>query len=791
MSHEWYVMSLLICKKPYLVLLVLFSAVVSAQENLVVSNYASLFKLSLQEILAMRVEIGNLSATALSKSPAAITIINREQIERTPARNPLDLLEVYVPGMMMVSHFTAGPRLRMRGLGERHFHTLLLVNGRPINDKAHEGSMVELRNWDMADIERIEVVRGPGSVTHGPGAIAGVINIITRKAQAAEELAVTLDYNPTYKSRALKLSRTGEVAGVDSFLHLSYTRTEGADHDIYQMLGNNGLQGYKGTADFPSGSNESNPLQGYYADYQGKPQIKLFWDMNVSEAWRFWLRFNNSGQTDTHVKKEFTSGFEDFRIFNSRYYILSLDNNHTLSDLISFKGRLSVSSQELIETKAKVLTLDHQSKLHRNYGYAVDEVNFRSTVNVTPFEGLSWATGLELSQDTIGAPWGESSSNFLARAGKQSFIVKGSIFDGGETGGNGTIKSGDVAEYTSGWSTNTYSLSTELKYQMLESLQLTASGRVDKNDQTKNMYSPRVALLYELDDENILKVSWQKSVRMNTMLELHWLELNDREQDPEHTSTSEISFSRLQNENLHLSITAYFNDSEIYSWDGSNVNLVGTIEAYGLEPELAWRTDTFALGVNHSYFELLDWNFLLESADGSVDQGVSYSDTFVIKEYLTRTDTGSSLTDWVNQHTKLFFDMNINERWALHVDARIIWKYDYGEDLFEMYNNAFAQVDTSALSAEDLADYNEDKGWLEAFNQTIDDKDPYGKDIRLNASLTWDLPAWDASVMLYGQNLLNFTDNKRQKVNFATRTVPIVSWVEEPRVIGLRYSQKF
>ncbi len=784
-------MWLLEYKKVSLAFVMLFSVMVHPQENLVVSSYASLFEMSLQELLVMRIKIASLTATELNKSPAAITIIRRDQIERTPARNALDLLEVYVPGMIMVSHFTAGPRLRMRGLGERHFHTLLLVNGRPINDKAHEGSMVELRNWDMADIERIEVVRGPGSVTHGPGAIAGVINIITRRAQEEEELAVALDYNATYKSRALRLSRTGEVAGMDSFFHLSYTRTEGAEHDIYQMLGNIGSQGYKGTDDFPSDSNESNPLQSYYGDYQDKPQIKLFWDMNVNEAWRFWLRFNNSGQTDTHVKKEFSTGFEDFRIFNSRYYILSLDNNHKLSDLISFKSRLSVSSQELIETNAKVLTLDHESKLHRRYGYAVDEVNFRSTVDVTPFEGLSWATGVELSQDTIGAPWGESSSNFLARAGKQSYIVKGSIYDGGEDGGNGTIKSSGVAEYTSGWSTKTYSISTELKYRVMEPLELIASGRLDKNEQTKNMYSPRLALLYEIDDENILRLSWQKSVRMNTMLELHWLELNGREQDPEHTTTSEISFSRLQNENLHLSVIAYYNDSEIYSWDGSNVNLVGTIEAYGLEPELAWRTDTFALGVNHSYFELLDWNFLLKSSDGSEDQLISYSDTFVIKDYLTRTDTGSSLTDWVNQHSKLFFDMNINERWSVHVDARIIWKYDYGEDLFEMYNNAFAQVDTSALSAEDLADYNEDKGWLESFNQTIDDKDPYGKDIRLNASLTWELLAWDASVMLYGQNLLNFTDNKRQKISFTARTVPIVSWVEEPRVVGLRYSQKF
>ena len=773
-----------------MVLLVLFSAVVSAQENLVVSNYASLFKLSLQEILSMRVEIGNLTATQVNKSPAAITIISRDQIVRTPARNILDLIEVYVPGVILMSHFSSGPRLRIRGLGERHYHTLLLVNGKPVNEKAFQGSMVELRNWDMSDIERVEVVRGPGSVTHGPGAIAGVINIITRKATAEEGLEVSLDYNDTYDSRAIKISHAGNMAGADTFFHISYTRTKGVkDVDLYQFLGKGGL-GYKGTDDF-SGA-EADPLQAYYADFDDEPQIKLYGDIKL-DNWRFWFRYNNSGQTNTNAQKEIQGEFQDWRSFQNRYYILTLENKMELSERLKLSSRFTFDSEDYMETKAKQLTLSNTHELNRSYSFSVDEINLRSTLDFQPNEDLSWATAIEFSQDTIGAPWGDPSGSFLVSAGGQAFIVKDSVYDGGEDGGGGTYKSSKVAEYSEGWSSNTYSLSSELKYQLLSELQLIASARVDKNDFTKNMYSPRVAALYEFNDENILKLSWQKALRMNTMMELYWLDLNDLEQEPEHITATEITYSRLQNENLHFSLTTFYNDSEIYAWDssGRNASLVGTIESYGIEPELAYRTETISFGINHSFFELLDWDFLLKEADGSTLQDVSFSDVYYIKDYITRTSAGNSLNYWANQHSKLFFDMNINDSWSFHVDARIIWEYEYGNDLFKMYNNAFAQVDVGALSEGDLADYTEAKDWLDQYNAALDDKDAYGKDIRLNASVTWDISSIDASLMLYGQNLINFTDNKRQKSLFVTKTLPFAAWVEEPRMIGLRYSQKF
>ena len=783
-NHACYYHSLVNSKKVKISLLLFllclgFSSTLQAEPN---DNF---FSLSLKELMQIQIKTSTLTATPLNQIPASITIISQEQIQRTPARNLMDLLVVYVPGLMVISNFDTGPILRIRGLGERHVQTLLLVNGKPVNQKTHQGSMVELRNWDMADIERVEVVRGPGSVTHGPGAISGVINIITKQANNEKGLRMALDYNDKYESKGLKLSYGTNIGGSDVLLHGSYTRTKGVtDYDVFQTL-KNGELGYKGTEAFTG--TDAFPLQAYYGDFDDKPQIKLYLDLDFNENWRFWSRYNNSGQTNPATQRLAQGQMRDWRTFQSRYYIASLENTINISQQLQLSSSLTYDSEDSIELKAKQADLANTHELNRSFSFSENETHFKVSLVYTPAEVLSFATTFEYSHDYISAPWGDPAGSFLVKTGGKAFITEDSVYFG--DGSGGTIKESKVAEFTHGWSTNTYSLAAELKYQLTPKLQTIVSGRVDKNDQTQNMYSPRVALVYLQDENNILKISWQRSLRMNTLIELHWLDFNDLEAAPEHNSTYELSYSLLHNENLQYSVTAYHNESEIFSWDGDNANLVGVIKAYGIEPELSFRTETISFGINHSFYKLTDWNFLLKQEDGSVLQTVSYSDQNYTKDFLTLTGSGDALTNWANQQTKLWLDYQLNENWSFHMNARIIWEYEYGNDLFDMYQKAYVNVDQSSLNNNELAKYNEDKNFLQTFNQTINDKDIFGKDIRLNISFTWQLPFMDnAQLKLYSQNIVNFTDNKRQKHNFTTNTLPAMGWVEEPRTIGITFS---
>jgi len=78
-----------------------------------------------------------------------------------------------------------------------------------------------MTNWDLNDIERVEIIRGPGSVTYGPGAIAGVINIITKTAPDVPRPELTVKYTHEYDSKMAAISYGVTKPNWEFFGHLS------------------------------------------------------------------------------------------------------------------------------------------------------------------------------------------------------------------------------------------------------------------------------------------------------------------------------------------------------------------------------------------------------------------------------------------------------------------------------------------------------------------------------------------------------------------------------------------
>lgn len=113
--------------------------------------------------------------------PINMTVINREEIERSPAKTVPELLatEVGFVNSELFGNNGASTSVDLRGFGVTGGqNTLVLVNGRRINDIDLSG--VKWSSIPLAAVERVEIVRGGGSVLYGDGAVAGVINIITK-----------------------------------------------------------------------------------------------------------------------------------------------------------------------------------------------------------------------------------------------------------------------------------------------------------------------------------------------------------------------------------------------------------------------------------------------------------------------------------------------------------------------------------------------------------------------------------------------------------------------------------
>jgi outer membrane cobalamin receptor len=121
------------------------------------------------------------------EAAAAVTLFDRKEIEQLPATSLSELL-AYVPGVMMMfdSGASGAPMITSRGFfgGGEVEYVKLLVDGVPVGDP--ESGLVDWRRFRTADIERLEVLHGPGSALYGDAALGGVVQLFTRQEERGE-----------------------------------------------------------------------------------------------------------------------------------------------------------------------------------------------------------------------------------------------------------------------------------------------------------------------------------------------------------------------------------------------------------------------------------------------------------------------------------------------------------------------------------------------------------------------------------------------------------------------------
>ncbi len=123
--------------------------------------------------------------TPTENAPASVTVVNREDVQRLNVSTVDEALrfETGVEIKRSKSIADTTPRVQMRGLYGQN-RTLFLVDGLPVNS-GYTGD-VPLTTLALDSIEHIEVIRGPGSALYGGNAMAGVVNIVTRRPTALE-----------------------------------------------------------------------------------------------------------------------------------------------------------------------------------------------------------------------------------------------------------------------------------------------------------------------------------------------------------------------------------------------------------------------------------------------------------------------------------------------------------------------------------------------------------------------------------------------------------------------------
>lgn len=163
---------------------------------------------------------GTRTEKPVDDAPVRTEVVSREEVERTHARTLKEALE-NVPGLQLREiHGKSGYEVSLQGLTSDQ--VLVLIDGLPITPST--SSTVDLSQYLLADIERIEVVKGATSAQYGSSAMGGVINVITRRIQPGLAAQATLDVgsrgsqNVTGRSRSLGVrhARIGAEGGNDS-----------------------------------------------------------------------------------------------------------------------------------------------------------------------------------------------------------------------------------------------------------------------------------------------------------------------------------------------------------------------------------------------------------------------------------------------------------------------------------------------------------------------------------------------------------------------------------------------
>lgn len=198
--------------------------------------------MSLADLLNIKLQTGSFLELDLAKSPLSMTIIDRNKIEMAGSRDLSELLEVYVPGFVYMYNRWNGKIWGMRGVtNDRNTKFIVLVNGHKMNTEARDGFFQETAMGLFGDVERIEVLRGPAGLVYGSGAIAGIVNVVTKRteksgAEVYAKAGTWGDFSKNYTSAQGTVS--GKIADNQSFsATLGWEKSDGLGDGVSQIYG--------------------------------------------------------------------------------------------------------------------------------------------------------------------------------------------------------------------------------------------------------------------------------------------------------------------------------------------------------------------------------------------------------------------------------------------------------------------------------------------------------------------------------------------------------------------------
>lgn len=466
-----------------------------------------------------------------TEAPASVTVVTADEINRYGYQTLADVLES-AQGFQ-VSYDRDYSFLGVRGieLGDFNSRVLLLVDGHRVNNNLDDGAYIGnefILDTDL--IDKVEIVRGPGSVLYGNNAFFGVINVVTRKGRQLNGVELSTEYGDydTYKERV----SYGKVFtnGIELLLSGTYYNSAGVP-DLYYKQYNTAAQNY-----------------GVATNMDGETYENGFGSLNYQD---FTLEGAIMSREKVNPTAEYFTTFNDPRLetIDQRAYV-NLKYDH------GFANDIQLTAQTYYDWNTYQI------------GYPF------GPVGGAPFydekqAGDWWGTELQLSKTfwdkhtiTLG---GEYRDDFV-----QSDLVYNPV--------NGQIFTDNQRTRVS------YGVYTEGDFALMDNLHLNAGVRYDQYSGFSPKADPRAALIYDPVEGSTLKAIYGTAFRVPNFLELS----DPRFQNilPEEISSYELDYEQSINPYLRSSIAGYYNQMHdlIALYNGNYINF--DADAAGIETAL-------------------------------------------------------------------------------------------------------------------------------------------------------------------------------------------------------------
>lgn len=274
-----------------------------------------LFDMSLEDILKLKVDVASPKARPMIEMPYITTLIINEDIRNSGARDLMDLLR-YIPGLEFGAELDHVVGIGVRGNNATEGKVLVLLDGQLLNE-TNFGSFDFGQHVLLDNIDRIEVIRGPGSSIYGGVAELAVINIISKNGEVYNGFSASAE---TSISNGSVLTRAFQIGGGKKL-----------DNDLEFSISAYGYDGSKSNTNVEAYS-------GGVLDYENSSSFYAY-QLNVGLGYKSLnIKYIHDEKQADNLEKQLGEVFSEgnYLGFNYNY---KLDENLTIIPSLTWKNQ--------------------------------------------------------------------------------------------------------------------------------------------------------------------------------------------------------------------------------------------------------------------------------------------------------------------------------------------------------------------------------------------------------------------------------------------------------------------